>query len=245
MKSPYCFKYDHTNEGTRIIFDNFYDILANKHHVKSNMRACCGRDVARYIGYGKKICTSGNTRLFLMENNECRFRALKRRIAREKLDYFSGRVRPIYGDIFNDSKISRIEDIGLGIGVRKMLIRATARLYDQKRNTKNYSLVKAQILDSAVRQVKVKEIIVLYNFYLSTTIGVRLKKINNISIESSEIAHCFQKDNAKVIETYTDPLTNKIGRVLEHKVKLDTKDVKLYMYSCQNGSNMLSSMLVY
>ncbi|KPK10621.1 MAG: hypothetical protein AMJ56_07575, partial [Anaerolineae bacterium SG8_19] len=119
-------KYDPDNEGTQFVFNEFYRFLANKHGMRSNLIACCGEDGERYRKYARMICSTGKARAYFIENNYKRYGKLYDMLRGAK------RIRLIYGNVFNyinnpayrESRPCRLEDLGLGIGLRRLVFSA-------------------------------------------------------------------------------------------------------------------------
>lgn len=122
-KDPYCEKYDHTNEGTVYVFEQFYKILAKDGFI-SNVVAVCGEDLDRYIKQVWPIVSKRQARAFFIEDNHDRYLRLKTRLAEYTDPNIQKRIRVIKGDIaqyLKNKKVglkrpARIEDIGIGTG---------------------------------------------------------------------------------------------------------------------------------
>lgn len=247
----YHTKYDEHNAGTQYVFDMFYRMLANS-KIKSNLVACPGKDVDRYIRYASMVCRASKARAYFFENAEDHLKIIRGKLKKSQHpDAYRVRIRQ--GDVithesFGGPKVARIEDLGLGIGIRGMLYQAMTRLYRQSRavtaNSK-WNAFKVQILDSCTRGVPPEEWYQLYKQYLSV-IGLEMFAVNGIDVE--EKPHLFAKFNygTKVFE-YKDGNRGTCA-VYRHDVELypnKYEKAKLHLYSCINGSSMLQSMLVY
>ena len=235
-------KYDHKNSGTVFVFDTMYAKLY-KMGVKSNLIACCGEDAERYIKYAQMICTP-RARSFFVELEKERYDRISAAV-KEK-----DRITAIHGDVFQYDKNSlypmttsaRVEDLGLGIGIRELIYQAMPRLFYQKKTCHQYHW-KAQILDGAIRQVGKDVIVGLYRKYLAV-LRLDIASINGHSPLSSK---CLATGSAECIHSYTDASTGRTGKVYEHTIKLQAnkRKAELYMYSCLNGSPMLQSLIIY
>lgn len=236
-------KYDHKNGGTTYVFDNMYNILFEK-GFRSNLMACCGEDSERYKEYVEKICSTHRSRAFFVEIEKERCDRIKAAVDGKT------NITVIHGDAFQyDSNPlysmttpARIEDFGLGIGMRELVYKAMSRLFYQKNKCHMYHW-KAQILDGAIRQVPKNVIVGLYQKYLAV-LRLSIASINGHSPLSSK---CLLPESAKCVHSYEDASTGRTGRVYKHTVKLQSnkRKAELHMYSCLNGSPMLQSLLIY
>ena len=233
-------KYDAHNEGTRFVFNKFYSILSNS-GIKSNMVACCGRDYKTYEKYADMICRTPKAVAYFFENDPKRFNDIKEGIKSEKVLVRLGSVLH-YSD-YGVKAPCRVEDIGIGLGIRWMIAQATGRLHIQSRmRSDNRYKWKAQILDSALRSVSDVEVVQLYQNYLFT-VGLHIKRINGKDPCTPNI---LGKENSNILKTYGD---SKVGQcnVYHHEVELEknNRQATLLMTTCINGSRMLQSLLMY
>lgn len=247
-------KYDPNNVGTTYVFDKFYEILEKTYKIRSNMIACCGENVERYIKYAKKICKY-STQAFFIENDRERYERINSAV------HGINNINTMLGNVFsyvenpsyNMNNPCRVQDIGIGIGNKELIEKAISLIGSQNRGctqTENKSGLrqwKAQILDGAIRQKKKLLAINAYDKYLRT-MNLYLKSINGFDIsihKYREIA--LDPDKNRIVKKYPDKSTNRTGKVYKHEVVLhnNRKEAKMYMFSCLNGSEMLQSMLVY
>ena len=236
-------KYDHKNGGTVYVFDDIYSKLYEK-GFRSNLMACCGEDAGRYREYVKKICGTSKARAFFVEIEKERYDMIEATVGGKD------KITAIHGDAFQyDSHPSypmttpaRIEDFGLGIGIRELIYKAMPRLFYQKSKCHGYHW-KAQILDGAIRQVRKDVIVGLYQKYLAV-LRLSIASINGCSPFDPK---CLSTKNAECMHSYEDASTGHTGSVFRHTVKLkaNTRKAELHMYSCLNGSPMLQSLIIY
>lgn len=244
--SLYYKKYDYRNAGIIYVFDSLYSKLIS-YSIKSNIMACPGADLNRYIKYAKAVYSTSKGKAFFIELKNKRYLQLKKILA-DKDKKTKNRIKIIHDDIFKyDSnrlyplaRPCRVEDFGLGIGIRESIYKVMGRLYDQKSRCDGQRL-KAQILGSSIRQIPKDVIIELYQMYLSV-LGLEIKSINGYK---STNPNCLSVNNAEKILTYHDH-TGKKGNVYKYHVKLSgTRRSDMTLYSYYNGSPMLTSMIIY
>ena len=243
-KRPYHRKYDHTNLGTKYVFGWFYEYMAHS-GIRSNLVACCGEDFSRYIDYASMIAT-GKAKAFLVEKDAERFERIRKgvkgykNVVAIKHNVFNYIDNPKYGMV----KHARVVDIGLGIGVKELLLSAAPLL--QKQSSLNHKLWKAQILDGAIRQKNSGYVLDCYITYLKT-IGLKIKSINGIDIETDTKGTCLSHKNALVVKRYPDKLSGTSGIVYQHNVVLEVNNRQaiLFIFECKNGSWMMQSLLMF
>lgn len=232
--------YNPHNIGTRFVFDHFYNILGHI-GIKSDLVACCGKDFKTYEKYASIVCSSSSARAYFFENDPKRFEEIKKGITFKKVKVKLGNVFH-YND-FEGPTCARIEDLGIGLGIRFMLSHATGRLYTQSRiNGIRATMWKAQLLDSSIRAISDDEIVQLYQNYLFSA-GLQIKTIDNKVIGTKKILNVIKKQPIIKYEEFNRGTC----AVYEHKVELEknNRQAKLFMFTCINGSRMLQSLLVY
>jgi len=243
-KIPYHNKYDHTNLGTKYAFNWFYEFMFNR-GVKSSMVACCGEDYSRYVDYANMIAT-GRSKAYFAEKFKARYSKIHRGTKGHK------NIIPMKYNVFHymDSvkyKVKhavRVLDLGLGIGIKKLLLNAAPLLQEQSLLDRKFW--KVQLLDSAIRYRNSKFVLDCYTAYLKT-IGLEIESINGINVATDLEYKCLKRENAIIVKTYFDGLLGKKAHVYQHNVVLKKNDrhATLIMFECINGSTMLQSMLLF
>lgn len=248
----YHTKYDDANKGTIGVFNTFYYILEHA-GVVSNLVACCGRDYNRYLDYVPKVCRGGPAKAFFIENARDHLKVISDGLKNSKKTS-KRRVRLLFGDVTCYEGIqgaptsARIEDLGLGVGIRDMLSIGQLRLRRQlvaSGTGKARYRWKAQILDSALRGVPCWECYELYKSYLNV-LGLEIRSINGEDIEEAPYLFADSRSGAEVVYSYKSKNGHR-NKVFKHEVELkpNNRSAKLYMFTCKNGSLMLQTMLMY
>lgn len=274
VEKGYLHKYDHTNPGTRYVFDRLYNKLASM-GLATSMTAVPGRDIERYLGYGAALAKgSSKSILTLMENDADCHRNIMDRLMRPDNKAFIAanniRVRYMLGDIFTYEKEktypftnqARVEDYGIGIGHRELMAKVAGRLYKQQRTGGNIrDRWKAIITDSAIRQIPKEQLFHSLQAYLDLGFGQHIGIVSVNGIDATDPCNhhrCFAIDNADVIFEYRGkpkhkPNTNEFssqgqrGAVRRYDVVLESNNrfAKLFVFTCKNGSEMMQTMIVY
>jgi len=244
VRKPYHEKYDCANLGTNYVFSWFYEFMAGM-GVVSNIVMCCGEDYKRYIGYANMIAT-GRAKAFFVEKEKDRFDRVREGVSGHK------NIVPMKYNVFHymDSpeyslvKPVRVLDLGLGIGIKRMLLNAAPLLQDQ--SAMNRKLWKAQILDSSIRFRSSKFIVDCYEGYLKP-LDLKIKSINGINIVNDPDRFCMKHEHATLVKNYHDRLLKRRTKVYEHRIILEknNKQAILIMFECMNGSPMLQSLLLF
>jgi len=244
-------KYDPENPGVTYIFNKFYSIIGSK-PLRGNMLATPGENLDRYLNYVRKVCFKTKGRAIFLENYEPRYKRLKARL-RTKSKKIQSRVRLIFGNAehyelyTNIPKSMRLIDLGFGLGVKYMLRLGTFNLMKQVMTAAggaSHTRWKAHILDSSFRQVRQSDIIELYQGYVSCIPGLKIKRINGFRLGTK--ANPFSKTYSREVMSYKTK-NGRTGKIYKHNIELESsrRQAELHIYTCLNGSQMMSSLLMY
>jgi len=244
-------KYDPHNAGVTYIFDKFYSIIGGK-PLHGNMLATPGENLERYLKYAKIVCFSTKGKAIFVENFRPRYERLKEQLAKEN-KHIRSKIRIMFANAEcyemypNMPKKVRLEDLGIGLGTAYMLRMGTYRLMKQVLSTttgSSNSMWKAHILDSAFRQISQPKIVALYQGYVSCVPGLQIKRINGFAIGTD--SKPFNSCNAEEVLSYRAKNKRRC-KVYKHNVELESRRRKaeLHIYTCINGSRMMSSLLMY
>jgi len=266
-EEEYSHKYDPTNEGTHFVFNYFYKTI-QKHTNATNVAAVPGVDVVRYLKYGAMLSHGPKeSTLALFENNVSRYTEVKAVLDRSEHKLFAqaNNLRVIYtlGDIFSyesaPGQRCRIEDYGIGIGHRELMVRVAQRLYNHQRFVnKSRKYWKAIITDTAIRQIRKEELLYSLQAYLTMSFGqhIQITEVNGMDATNRQNhALCFSTVNGVAMHEYEGKPRRHNGkhtkdvkgtvRRFDVNVSTNSREIKLLVFTCKNGSEMLQTLLMY
>jgi len=238
-------RYDEHNSGTEFVFNTFYNALKDR-GIRANLIAVPGKDVERYIDYASIVCGKApRARVYFFENKADHLAIIKNGLSKSKRP-ITNKINVVSGDVlcyehFIGKVSGRVEDLGLGLGIREMMSSCILRLFRQSRLPGSHNKWKAQILCSALRKVPATEWLELYQRYLST-VDLKIKSFNGLT-DPDEFA---ARGTGRLVHRYVDK-QRRCCSVYEHKIVLEDnkRQAKLYLFTHMNGSFMMASMLVY
>ena len=242
-------RYDPANPGLKYIFNSFYSIINSK-PLHGNMLAVPGEDIERYIEYAYPIVTSCKGKAIFIENYMPRYKRL-RKIMDSKSSYIRKKMKLVYGNAecyemyTSTPKSVRLEDLGIGLGLKYILRLGAFRLMKQFSSCRNQDLWKAQILSGSTRGVPHNEIISMLKAYIACIPGLRMKSINGIPLTTTA-AKPLYSTNGRCVLTYRGK-NGRTGRVIKHKVEFESnrRSAEFYVYTYINGGQMLPTLLMY
>lgn len=247
-------KYDENNGGLQFIFDRCYKTIEDK-GISSNLIACPGRDIERYIRYASMVCTAPNTKAYFFEYKGARLPEMHTKVENSQ-HQMKHNIRLVHGNVITYESVddspgtSRVEDLGLGIGIREMVYSAIPRLYRQankiSKSSNGGTDYKVQIITGALRWVSPSECYDLFQQYL-WVLKLKMRAFNGMDAIENPTLFTSSK-HANAVHSYTD----KYGRnckVYNHSIELFPSerytDVSVHMHTYMNGCKMLQAMIMY